>query len=99
VFNFFSEFFLDKDLCAKITDFAENIFTIFKLGERSNISSDFVTIFTEPKSFEMSLSSSADIFLASDLVESACSKAKRSKIEKIKEKRGYRTPELQILSY
>jgi hypothetical protein len=67
-----------------------------KLGERSKTSSDFVTIFAEPKSYEMSLSSSADIFLASDLVQSACLKTKKAGIEKIEEKRGYRSPELQI---
>ena len=39
----------------------------------------------------MSLSSSADIFLASDLVQSACLKTKSAEIEKIEEKRGYRS--------
>ena len=39
----------------------------------------------------MSLSSSADISLASDLVESACLRTRISEIEKIEEKKGFKS--------
>ncbi|CBY19574.1 unnamed protein product [Oikopleura dioica] len=81
----------EKDLCAKISDFAENVFSIFKLGERSRTKSDFLIVFSQPRRFEMSLSSSADISLASDLVESACLRTRISEIEKIEEKKGFKS--------
>ncbi|CAG5103550.1 Oidioi.mRNA.OKI2018_I69.chr1.g821.t1.cds [Oikopleura dioica] len=73
----------DKDLCPKISEFAENVFSILKLGERSTFYPDLLTILNRQQSSKITLSSRADIFLASDLVESSCINSNRTSLEQI----------------